>query len=209
MKNNVFGLLSFLSVFFPLALQAQPAAELLQQKLASVKTFSAGFQQQVWDAQQQLIQQGEGKLILKQPSLFYFETVEPEPNLFISNGKTLWHYNELLEQVSIYDAADQVSSTPFALLTSVEPALWQQYEITQQQNRFIITSKDTNNPVQQLSLLFADEILSGMQVTDINLQQTEFEFQTIQLNTPVADEIFHFDIPADTDVDDQRQQVSP
>ena len=102
---------------------AQSAEEQLQRKLATIKTFSASFEQQVTDAQHQLLQQGKGQLMIKQPARFRFETTEPEPNLFIGDGKTLWHYNELLEQVSLYDAKKEVNQTPFVLLTSNDASL--------------------------------------------------------------------------------------
>src|SRR5690606_7601848 len=92
----------------PLLAQAQDAAQLLQRKLATIKTFSASFEQQVFDAEQHVLQQGKGQLLIKQPALFRFETTEPEPNLFIGDGQTLWFYNEMLEQLTVYDAAAEV-----------------------------------------------------------------------------------------------------
>ncbi|MDP5192001.1 outer membrane lipoprotein chaperone LolA, partial [Rheinheimera baltica] len=92
---------------------AQTAEQTLQRKLATINTFSASFEQQVFDAQRQLLQQGKGQLVLKQPAKFRFETTEPEPNVFIGDGETLWFYNELLEQLTIFDAATEVNRTPF------------------------------------------------------------------------------------------------
>ena len=68
--------------------------------------------------------------MLKQPALFRFETTEPEPNLFIGDGQTLWFYNEMLEQLTIYDAAAEVNRTPFVLLTSTKAELWAQYNVS-------------------------------------------------------------------------------
>ena len=53
---------------------AQSAEQSLQRKLATIKTFAASFEQQVFDANQQLLQQGKGELMIKQPALFRFET---------------------------------------------------------------------------------------------------------------------------------------
>src|SRR5690606_10779022 len=117
---------------------AQNAEQTLQRKLATIKSFSAGFEQQVFDEQQQLLQQGKGELMLKQPALFRFETTEPEPNLFIGDGSSLWFYNEPLEQLTIYDAANEVNRTPFVLLTSTKAELWAQYDVSQQGEQFVI-----------------------------------------------------------------------
>ncbi|MBZ9610698.1 outer membrane lipoprotein chaperone LolA [Rheinheimera maricola] len=199
---------SFLAVMFMLTsvnVSAQSAEQTLQRKLASIKTFAASFEQQVFDSNQQLLQQGKGELSIKQPALFRFETTEPEPNLFIGDGTSLWFYNETLEQLSIYDAASEVNRTPFVLLTSTNPALWAQYDVTQKGEQFVIRSKDDNSPVTQLVLSFSGAALSTMQVLDINQQRSEFNFTLMQLNIPLDDDLFHFTPPQDTDIDDQRQ----
>lgn len=188
---------------WPLA-AAESAATVLQQKLAAINSFKAAFTQQVIDGQQQLLQQGQGLLYLKQPALFRFETTEPEPNLFIGDGKTLWYYNELLEQLTIYDAEREVNRTPFVLLTSRDPALWAQYEVTQQQAEFVIQSLDKNATVKQLILAFDDNALSQMRVIDSNQQQSTFDFISVQLNIPVDNGLFRFEAGPDTDIDDQR-----
>lgn len=186
--------------------QASTPQQALQQKLSAISTFSASFNQQVTDQQQQILQQGKGRLLLKQPALFRFETTEPEVNLFIGDGKSLWYYNELLEQLTIYDAATEVNRTPFVLLTSKDPALWAEYDVEQQNQQFIIRSKDSNSPVQRLTLRFDGDALSQMQVLDMNQQQSQFEFVSVQLNVPLDDELFRFDSTDNIDVDDQRQR---
>lgn len=185
---------------------AQNAEQTLQRKLASIKSFSASFEQQVFDAQKQLLQQGKGELMIKQPALFRFETTEPEPNLFIGDGQSLWFYNEALEQLTIYDAANEVNRTPFVLLTSTKPELWAQYNVEQQGEQFIIRSKDTDSPVKQLTLSFSGAALSNMQVLDINQQTSEFNFTLMQLNIELDKGLFRFTPPEHTDIDDQRQQ---
>lgn len=185
---------------------AQSAEEQLQRKLATIKTFSASFEHQVTDAQHQLLQQGKGQLMIKQPARFRFETTEPEPNLFIGDGATLWFYNEPLEQLTIYDAQNEVNRTPFVLLTSTKPELWQQYDVTRQGEQFVIRSKAADSPVKQLTLSFSGSALSKMQVLDMNQQLSEFNFTLVQLNIALEDSLFRFEPPEHTDIDDQRQR---
>lgn len=185
---------------------AQSAEEQLQRKLATIKTFSASFEQQVTDAQHQLLQQGKGQLMIKQPARFRFETTEPEPNLFIGDGATLWFYNEPLEQLTIYDAQNEVNRTPFVLLTSTKLELWQQYDVTRQGEQFVIRSKAADSPVKQLTLSFSGSALSKMQVLDMNQQLSEFNFTLVQLNIALEDSLFRFEPPEHTDIDDQRQR---
>lgn len=201
MSRYIVGFLCCVVSFSALAQTAQQA---LQQKLAAINSFSASFKQQVFDQQQQLLQQGEGQLMLKQPALFRFETTEPESNLFIGDGSSLWYYNESLEQLTIYDAAAEVNRTPFVLLTSKDPALWANYDVEQQQQQFVIRAKDSNSPVSELTLRFSGSALSQMQVLDINKQRSVFDFVLMQLNLPLDEALFKFVPPADTDIDDQR-----
>lgn len=184
---------------------ADGSAELLAE-LARIDSFSARYQQQVFDAQQQLLQQGQGRLLLKKVAQFRFEGEEPEPVLLVSDGVNLWFYNELLEQVSIYDAKAQVGQTAFALLTTTDPELWQQYQVIEQQGMFIIHPLDSNNPVQQLMLAFDEHGISEMTVIDINQQQSVFRFTDARLNPKIADSQFQFTVPPGVDIDDQRQQ---
>jgi len=183
---------------------AQTAEQALQRKLAAIKTFSASFEQQVFDSNKQLLQQGKGELMIMQPSLFRFETTEPEQNLFIGDGSSLYFYNEALEQLTIYDAASEVNRTPFVLLTSTKPELWAQYDVSQQGEQFVIRSKDIDSPVKQLTLSFSTGALSKMQVLDMNQQKSEFNFTLVQLNIALDSSLFRFDPPAHTDIDDQR-----
>ncbi|MBV2129765.1 outer membrane lipoprotein chaperone LolA [Arsukibacterium indicum] len=219
------ALIALLFSHFALAQQAPPAdfaphlkqaqqqrlsapdgsAELLAE-LARIDSFSARYQQQVFDQQQQLLQQGQGKLLLKKVAQFRFEGEEPEPVLLVSDGTNLWFYNELLEQVSVYNAQAQVGQTAFALLTTTDPELWQQYQVIAQQEVFIIHPLDTNNPVQQLMLAFNENGISEMTVIDINQQQSVFRFSDARLNPEIDDKQFQFTVPAGVDIDDQRQQ---
>ncbi len=186
-------------------LAAEDASAELMQQLAKVQSFSAVYQQRVYDIQQQLLQEGTGTLALEQQARFRFESQTPEPSLLVSDGKTLWFYNELLEQVSIYDAQSEVGQTPFALLTSTDQALWQQYQVTQQAQSFFIHPLSADNPVQQLMLTFSDNKLTAMQVIDINQQQSVYVFTEIKLNSALASTLFSFTITSNLEVDDQRQ----
>lgn len=187
-------------------LASEDASSELMQQLAKVKTFSASYTQRVYDIEQKLLQEGQGKLALKQHARFRFESETPEPSVLVSDGTTLWFYNELLEQVSIYNAESEVGQTPFALLTSDDSALWQQYQVTKQAQSFFIHPLSADNPVQQLMLTFSADKLIEMQVIDINQQQSVYLFSDIKLNSRLADKLFNFEVAKHLDVDDQRQQ---
>ncbi|SEA26785.1 outer membrane lipoprotein chaperone LolA [Alkalimonas amylolytica] len=184
---------------------SEQASKALQQQLADMTRFYARFEQQVFDMQQQLVQQGEGELWLQQPGKFRYQMELPEPILFVGDGETLWYYHELLEQVTIYDAKAELERTPFTLLMSNDASLWQQYRISQLDDGYRIQSVDPASPVQYLQLHFTAAGLNIMQVLDLNGQRSIFHFQPQpDVGSDFATDLFQFQPPADVDIDDQR-----
>lgn len=183
---------------------AESAADQLKYKLARLNSYQASFQQTVTDATQKQVQQGEGYLSLKQPALFRFETISPNPNLLIGDGRTLWHYDETLEELKVYDAAKEVDKTPFVLLTSSDAKLWALYNVTGQGESFEITPKDKNNPVQKLMLKFSGVDLAQMAVVSQDGQTSSFEFIAMQSNVAIDTTQFKFSAPEGTDIVDLR-----
>jgi len=205
MKKIVIGFGFMMMSAFVQAAQTQ--AEQLKYKLAGLNSFQASFQQQVLDAKNQVVQaDGEGVLTLQQPAFFRFEVVSPVPNLLVGDGKTLWHYDQELEQVNIYNANKEVGLTPFALLTSTDAALWAQYEVSGEREHFVITPKDKNNAVQALTLTFSGVGLAKMEVKNSEGQTSVFEFITGQNNVAIDPTLFKFTPPAHVEVDDQRNK---
>lgn len=186
--------------------QSEPeASDALRQQLERIEHFHASFQQQVFDMQQELVQEGEGELWLLQPGKFRYVMHTPEPILFVGDGTTLWFYNELLEQVTLFDATTELQRTPFALLMSDDRALWQDYRIESTGQGYRIMALDLSSPVQQLELIFSGDVLSEMQVQDLNGQFSVFRFDKINTDLDAFTlEHFQFVPPADVDVDDQR-----
>lgn len=187
--------------------QAATQADLLKEKLARLYSYQASFQQTVTDASGKPVQtEGEGMLSVKQPSMFRFETIAPEPNVFVGNGVTLWHHNQVLEQVSIYDAKKEVNVTPFVLLTSNDPTLWSNYEVSGSGEEFIIRAKDPASAVPQLTLQFAGVGFSKMTVLDQNGQTSVFEFLAVQNNIKLDSSLFKLELPANVDIEDLRKK---
>lgn len=183
---------------------AETAAEQLKYKLARLNSYQASFQQTVTDATQKQVQQGEGYLALKQPALFRFETISPSPNLLIGDGRTLWHYDETLEELKVYDAGKEVDKTPFVLLTSSDAKLWALYDVSGRGETFEITPKDKNNPVQKLTLQFSGVGLAKMAVASQDGQISSFEFIAMQSNVVIDSAQFKFSAPKGVDIVDLR-----
>jgi len=192
---------AFISSF---SLAAEPVETELRKLLADYDGFTAEFNQQVKDTDDNLLHSASGKLVFKQPGKFVWQIVEPEEELLMSNGKTLWWFNPFLEQVSIFDAQDAVATTPFALLVSQQDEVWNKFSITKLESGFLVKPKDENNSqVSQLTIYFDDFMLNEIVITD-RTQQTSSYILKKQKFKKKLDVNFDFDVPDDIEIDDQR-----
>jgi len=183
---------------------AKQAETELRQLLQDYAGFSAAFTQSVTDSDNNLLHSAQGQLQFKQPGQFRWQIEEPEPELLLSDGTVLWWYNPFVEQVSIFDAADAVATTPFALLVSQSDAVWSKFAILKDQNAFVITPKDSDGQVLQLSIKFKNNILTGIQVISRSRRVSDYALSKQTFDLP-KDASFTFDVPAGTDIDDQRR----
>ncbi|MBD1388547.1 outer membrane lipoprotein chaperone LolA [Neiella sp. HB171785] len=186
------------------AAQANQAdAQSLQQYLASMTGFTAKFEQTVYDEQQQVLQQSTGNLAIKRPGMLRWQVETPDEELLIANNDALWLYSPFLEQVSIYDLQAAIGQSPFMLLTSDDPAIWQDYDISQNETGYRIV------PVTAGSVAWLQVNLNGVAIDSILMQdnagkQTRFVLQQFSAQAPAELTLFHFDIPEGVEVDDQR-----
>lgn len=184
--------------------QAEPVETELRKLLADYDGFSAQFDQKVTDSESNLLHQAKGKLIFKQPGKFRWQISEPEEELLLSNGETLWWYNPFLEQVSIFDSEEAVATTPFALLVSNNDETWNRFTIEKVESGFIIQPKDIDNSqVVKLAVHFDKFLLTQIVITD-RTQQTSAYVLAGHNFDKTAQYVFDFSIPVDVEIDDQR-----
>ena len=196
---------TLITAFFgSFSVTAEPVETELRKLLADYDGFTAEFNQQVKDTNDNLLHSASGKLVFKQPGKFIWQIVKPEEELLMSNGKTLWWFNPFLEQVSIFDAEDAVATTPFALLVSQQDEVWNKFSITKLESGFLVKPKnDNNSQVSQLSIYFDDFLLNEIVITD-RTQQTSSYVLNKQKFKKKLDVSFDFEIPDDIEIDDQR-----
>ncbi len=205
---NKFKLVVLLGLIFSFTVAAEPVETELRKLLRDYDGFTAEFDQQVTDSENTLLHSASGKLVFKQPGKFIWQIDQPEQELLISNGETLWWYNPFLEQVSIFDAQDAVATTPFALLVSQKDETWNQFTITKLESGFMIRPKDANNSqVSQLAVYFDDFVLKQIVITDRTQQTSAYMLKQQAFNKTLGVN-FDFEIPVDIDIDDQRQTPS-
>lgn len=185
------------------------ARKILQQYLSTFSTFTADFAQQVFDSENQILQESLGSLKVQKPNLVNWHTVSPDESILISDGKALWHFDPFIEQVSVYSVNDSVANTPVLLLSNNDESLWQQYTITQNSAlEFTITSNDPEARVKSLALTFdnvAEQlVMKKFSLYDSTGQKSNFSLLNFEANQEIAAKQFTFVVPDGVEVDDQR-----
>ena len=168
--------------------------------------FGAQFVQEVKDSDEQLLHTAKGQLQFKQPGQFRWQVIQPEPELLLSDGTTLWWHNPFVEQVTIFDAEDAVATTPFALLVSQDDEVWSNFVIGKITNGFEIKPKDENAQVSSLVVTFANDVLQGIDVTSRSQRISQYALTGQVFDLP-ASVSFEFEIPPGTEIDDQRSEA--
>lgn len=195
---------SIFALLLPLHAMAQTPAEQLQNVLSGVDAYSGDFVQKVTDANGKLVQEGKGHLDLAKPGKINWQLVSPAMSSMISNSKILWLYDPDLEQVTLYDPQQLITDSPFALLMSDESTLWQQYDITKDKDQFVVSPKAAESQVTKIALTFKGNQLQSLVIWDASEQQSQYQFSNIAVNPSFDASHFIFDVPEDTDIDDQR-----
>ncbi len=89
------------------------------------------------------VQEGQGDLSVKRPNLFNWHMTQPDESILVSDGKTLWFYNPFVEQAR-RRLKDATGNTPFMLIARNQSSDWQQYNIKQNGDDFVLTPKASN-----------------------------------------------------------------
>lgn len=176
----------------------------LKQKLQMLKTYTATFEQTVIDGQGEIIQQANGQLTLKQPNLMIWQVDEPDENLMVADGNTLWYADPFVEQVTAVDQSSSVANNPVVLLTDPDNQAWDNFNISHQDNGFKVVAKEPESQVAELFLQFSDNTLIALHFIDRQQQTSQLVFSEIRQNLPIGDEQFRFSIPDGFELDDQR-----
>ncbi len=177
----------------------------LKKKLASIRQFSAHFEQTVTDAQGKPLQNGSGEMVLQRPDHFRWEAKKPDDNLILSDGKAVWLYDPFVEQVTVMSLSKAVVNTPFLLISSTDDKIWKDYLIDQDGSAFTITSKQKDQRIESLRMVFDNQNhITRMEVNEAQGQRSEFTLSAFNANPTLKADTFNFKTPEGVTVDDQR-----
>lgn len=180
------------------------AAERLNELLSRAKTMTGGFSQMTLSANGANLQETTGTLALKRPGMFRWHTDPPLEQLLVSDGERIWLYDPDLEQVTIQKMDKRLSHTPALLLSGDVSQLQENFNIEWSEGSsvvdFTLTPKEADSMFDNLRVSFSDGVINDMQMNDPVGQRTNILFRNVQLNQPLDDAQFTFDVPDGVDV---------
>ncbi|SER72978.1 MULTISPECIES: outer membrane lipoprotein chaperone LolA [Halopseudomonas] len=180
------------------------AAERLNELLSRAQTMTGGFSQMTLSSNGANLQETTGTLALKRPGMFRWHTDPPLEQLLVSDGERIWLYDPDLQQVTIQTVDKRLSHTPALLLSGDVSQLQESFDIDWSKGSsvqdFTLTPKDADSMFDSLRVSFSDGVINDMQMSDPVGQRTNILFRNVELNAPLDDAQFTFEVPDGVDV---------
>lgn len=205
------SLLSLCLIVACAAAGAQPAADdtaagvaTLEAFLRDVHTLTADFKQELWSADQRLLQTETGTLALRRPNRFRWIYAKPTQLTVVADGSKLWTYDVELAQVTVAPLDSTVESTP-AMLLSGDRNVRDSFNVVQTEQLdgiewIKLAPKKGGTDFSSLRIGFKGKAPQQLELVDGLNQVTRIELKNLAVNPDLQDGTFEFKPPAGVDV---------
>jgi outer membrane lipoprotein carrier protein len=198
-------ILSFVFAFFSSVIFAadQDITE-LRKLLDATKSLQGNFVQSLYDENHELQEESKGNFMMMRPRKFYWDTVEPMPQLLVSNDKEIWLYDADLETATVRPFSDDLQQAPALILSENVDELRKQFSVTSKTEKtvqtFTLTPKVSDGLFQQLLLVFDNGVLKEFSMESNDGQSTRSVLSNVKVNQTLPEEKFYFQVPAGVEV---------
>ena len=157
----------------------------LKAMLEDISTLSADVVQLIMESDGGVLEESSIRMQLKRPNGFYWETLEPFPELIVTNGIKLWNYQPDLEQVVVEDWDSSRSELAAQLLSGQTDNLVQEYSIElvsdpdQALQEFQLTPKASDSIYSRISISYVDGRIDLIHLDNKNGEQGEEDGEKI------------------------------
>lgn len=197
-------LLLFIIITGSLGIQAKDNPSDTQQLGAlveSITSLSAKFEQRTIDANGIEMQRASGMFQIAQPSNLRWIVTDPMPQQVISDGQTLWLYDEDLEQVIVQPFKSNFDATPMLLFSGDLQQLSRTYHVSQiSDGSFELNPKQNDSLFVSIQLHFDKKLPRLIILTDDLGQTTKITLADVSQNPAISADQFTFKIPDYIDV---------
>ena len=192
--------LSFMSPAFG----QNPAINELDVLLRDIQTMSAKVLQLIIESDGGVLEESEIQMHLKKPDGFYWETIDPFPELIVTNGTYLWNYQPDLEQVVIEDWDNSKSELAAQLLNGRTENIAEEYMVQlisdDESAEFELSPIALDSVYELITISFIASNLDMIHLDNKNGEQTVWQFHDLKKNHSLADTLFVFEPPDGIDV---------
>jgi outer membrane lipoprotein carrier protein len=187
---------------------AESGVARLERFLSDVRSLSASFKQELWSADQELLQTDTGTLSLQRPNRFRWtyrntdEPAGPAKLVVVADGTELWIYDVELEEVTV-TPFEEVGTSP-ALLLSGDRSIREEFDVvgthTLEGLDWIKLEPKGGSDFASVAIGFNGTEPRRLELVDGLGQVTRIELDDLVLNPTIDDDVFELDVPKDAHV---------
>jgi len=184
---------------------ADPAAATrLGVLLQGMRQIEADFHQTLIDEHDEVLQESSGRVVLQHPGRFRWETRVPFVKLVVSDGASVWQYDDDLQQVVIRPLDRRADQVPSLLLSGEIEQVNRLYEISSRTDdagveRFELLPRDAGGPFASLAIQFRAGVLERLEIADGMGQRTIVSFEKVHSIEKADESLFVFVTPPGVD----------
>ena len=176
----------------------------LESFLKNVKTLSADFRQELWTADQRLLETENGTLSLSRPNKFLWIYTDPVRLRVVADGTHLWTYDVELQQVTVAPFDSTVTSSP-AMLLSGDNSVRDGFDVVETYaadglDWIKLVPKAGGTDFTSIAIGFEGDIPQRLELVDGLNQVTRIVLANVMVNPPLDESLFDFHPPAGVDV---------
>lgn len=216
LTNVVLSVNTFVNATEEVSVNVNTVKQELKDIIFKQKAYFANFNQVITNNDKKILQELEGELRLLRPNYMSMKVTSPDETELLSDGKDIYSFDAMLEQVTIYSYDDSNFSSPIMLLVSEKEQIWNKYNFVKlskdeleneklDSNSMVysVNSKDNSGLINSMKLYFTNDLISKVQIVEKDGKTNTYSFKNINTNeVKMVD--FKFDIPEGVTVDDQR-----
>ena len=176
----------------------------LEAFLDGVQSLTADFKQELWTADQKLLQTETGSLSLKRPNRFRWTYVDPTELVVAADGTRLWIYDIELAQITVAPFDDTIGASP-AMLLSGDRNVREEFEVIDTYpadglDWVKLAPLAGGSDFGSVLIGFSGTAPRRLELVDGLGQVTRIELDNLDVNPELADQLFELDVPAGVDV---------
>ncbi len=183
---------------------AKSSVEQLEQLMRGFSNYSANFEQYTKDDKGRKGEISSGRMNVQRPNKFRWQTLEPFPQLIVSDGKNIWVYDPDLEQASRKKVSASETNGAALILNGDIATLNKKFTINQLIDRdreklFELLPRQESN-FERIQLFFAGKVMQELMLVDIFGKETTIILKDAKLNQRTKSSLFRFKPPKGTDI---------